>query len=124
MHDYRSSTSSGGGSGGSGGGSSGASLSLSSCSSCSLDVSKSCVRCSMVNRDPATGGSIPDVLHALSTCYFKNGGTIKFGRYLRVRKKEKNNFQNIQSSSSSMPPPQSIVVGSTIENIFSGQTLV
>ena len=96
--------------------------------SCSLDVSKPCVRCSMVNRDPATGGSIPDVLHALSTCYFKNGGTIKFGRYLRVRKKKKNNTQNIQStegsSMHSSMPPQSIVVGSTIENIFSGQTLV
>ena len=53
---------------------------------CHLDISKACVRCSMVNRDPTTGGSIPDVLHSLSTCYFKDGGTVKFGRYLRVRK--------------------------------------
>ena len=51
-----------------------------------LLVSKACVRCSMVNRDPTTGGSIPDVLHSLSTCYFKQGGTVKFGRYLRVQK--------------------------------------
>ena len=73
---------------------------LSSSSSCSLDISKSCVRCSMVNRDPATGGSIPDVLHALSTCYFKDGGTVKFGRYLRVRNHMK-----------------AIEVGSTIKNV-------
>jgi molybdenum cofactor sulfurtransferase len=56
-----------------------------------LLVSKACVRCSMVNRDPLTGGSIPDVLHSLSVCYFKRGGTVKFGRYLRVPKSFQNN---------------------------------
>ena len=51
-----------------------------------LTISKACVRCSMVNRDPLTGGAIPDVLHSLSACYFKQGGTVKFGRYLRIKK--------------------------------------
>ena len=49
-----------------------------------LYISKTCVRCSMVNRDPTTGGSIPDVLHSLSTCYVQDGGTVTFGRYLRI----------------------------------------
>ncbi len=52
-------------------------------SGCRLEVSTSCIRCSMVNHDPASGKPIPDVLRVLSG-YRRAGGTVRFGRYLAV----------------------------------------
>jgi uncharacterized protein YcbX len=48
-----------------------------------VEMSKPCIRCSMINRDPHTGIAIPDVLQVLST-YKKSGSTVRFGRYLSV----------------------------------------